>query len=81
MVSKGVDLLFSMRGMDRHARVVRSALTVEWGSLKIAFHNHVELSNFMAALRYVELEEKIEHADLTPSRWIRGLLKLLDIWC
>eukprot|EP00803_Ostreobium_quekettii_P006889 evm.model.scf_64.16 EVM.evm.TU.scf_64.16 scf_64:135472-136319(+) len=74
-VSRGLDLLFTMRGLDRHARVVRSALTVEWGSLELVFVNQTEFSKFMAALKYVDVEEKPESCGFSILSWSSGLCK------
>ena len=54
---KGPEFLYSVRGLQRQLHVNSKAFFVVWGNLELAFRSGGELTNFLEALRYVDLTE------------------------
>ncbi|KAK3280015.1 hypothetical protein CYMTET_12125 [Cymbomonas tetramitiformis] len=71
-VSRGTDFIYSTRGMDKQLTCNRRAMVAVWGNLEIAFKEDIDLSTFLAALKYVEVSElkaipERTNQDTTPT--------------
>mmetsp|Transcript_22296 Transcript_22296/g.72313 ORF Transcript_22296/g.72313 Transcript_22296/m.72313 type:complete len:277 (-) Transcript_22296:662-1492(-) len=56
-VSRGVEFLYSTRGMHKQLVVSKTALVAIWGNLELKFEQKRDLSTFLNALKYVEVTE------------------------
>mmetsp|Transcript_50632 Transcript_50632/g.96683 ORF Transcript_50632/g.96683 Transcript_50632/m.96683 type:complete len:254 (-) Transcript_50632:614-1375(-) len=58
-VSRGSEFVYSTRGMESQLTCDKASLVAVWGNLELAFIDAGDLGNFLSALKYVKVVERL----------------------